>query len=449
MITPRLARLLNSAVALHKRYSTLPPQEFPYLMPRFSRRQFLVLSFLTMALFVHGCVQSALRIGSGGAKDFRVMYEGTKVALEGNSPYRASLTFKVVEQAGFFYPPQSFLIFGPFARLPWHISSWCWVAFLTLCTLPGGLLCWAFGRQPGKYLASAIALVLISLMNPLTEGAIALGQTALLITCGVSLGQYALERNMRWPGVFAWSIAAVKPHLALPFVAAIGILHGWRRLRDLLLAILLLNLAGCLLTTRSLSTLLDYINYIGVSHLHVLYNRVQNDQIVSWNRLYYVLSGEAIDLKAWAMVAGLSLWGALVTGRSFLIGSEKYSPALWVAHAAVGALLCVQAHGYDMVLLVMLAPHILWLKDHGYRKGFALLSLVILLTMIPRSFVSQLVSVTNMSPQYAAMVMSYRAWVVLIVALYLLIRGQPRPFVGEPSVPAAALKSAGERATPP
>jgi hypothetical protein len=78
------------------------------------------------------------------------------------------------------------------------------------------------------------------------------------------------------------------------------------------------------------------------------------------------------------------------------------------------------SHGYDLVMLILLVPYIFWLYDRGYRRDWIFLLALIAVASIPRSFA------TRINPGMLMEVLaSHRAFVVLILAVYLLIRGQP------------------------
>ena len=393
----------------------------------------IILPVLAGILLIEGGLLASRRTDPGHAKDFLVMYQGTRTALEGRNPYHAGMVFDTTDAAGFFYPPESFLVFAPFALLPWSVASWVWIGFLTLCAAACSTLAWTFQRPAGDHTKAALAILGVLLLNPLCFGAIGLGQTALLIAAGVCLGRWAFEHGRYWLGILAWSVAAIKPHLALPFLAIVVVMYGWRHFRDLVLMIVALNVLGCLLTTHNPLTLVDYVRFLGQSHLEIGYNQVNNDQIVSWNRVVYALTGANYNLRPVTMVAGLMVWGILGWIRSFHSNSREFTPALWIAYAALGSLLCVQAHGYDMVLLVMLVPQLLWLYEQGYRKDTLYIFSMLVMVMIPRFFVVELLRITHITGSASELILSYRAVVVVTLAGYLLLRGQPARRVTEAS----------------
>jgi hypothetical protein len=423
---------------------TLGPLRASALDPRAGWAMALVLGVLIgeAALLTAGG-----SVSRGGVKDFLVMDLGTRVALGGHNPYETTALQAPFaaharregqpapgEEAGFFYPPQALLLFAPFALLPWAVAKWAWIGFLTMLGVACAPLAWTFrGKADAHALAGAVVVAGL-LLNPVTPGVLAVGQTALILCASVALGEWAFERGWNVAGVVVWSLVAIKPHLGLPLLVLAGVVGGWRRFLAVGAMVAALNLLGALITTGSPATLLDYLRYLQGSHLSVSYNQVENDQIVSWNRVAYLLGGPRIDLKAATILAGFAVWGGLLVVRAWLDRPERWSPALALAGAATGALLCTQAHGYDLVLLVLLVPHMLWLWERGHRRDAAFLALLLALAVVPRALVLALAARLGLGSGGLECVLSYRALVVAGLAIYLLARGQPKLRVPTPAV---------------
>ena len=123
-------------------------------------------------------------------------------------------------------------------------------------------------------------------------------------------------------------------------------------------------------------------------------------------------------------LAGIVLWTGLVLGAAWRRGGLGWALPYWAATAAVGSLVFGLSHAYDLVMLVLLVPYIFWLYDRGYHGDWIFLTALIAAAAIPMSVPRVLAS--RLSPGMAVEVLdSHRTFLILVVAVYLLIRGQP------------------------
>src|SRR5205814_3396987 len=111
------------------------------------------------------------------------------------------------------YPPQAYLIFLPFARLPWNVALASWIVFLTALAIPCGTLSWSFDAARRRSAFTDACVVAVFLLNPLTHLLLGLGQSTLILCSSIALGQWAFRRGYYWAGGLAWSFCAIKPHL--------------------------------------------------------------------------------------------------------------------------------------------------------------------------------------------------------------------------------------------
>ena len=82
------------------------------------------------------------------------------------------------------------------------------------------------------------------------------------------------------------------------------------------------------------------------------------------------------------------------------------------------------SHAYDLVMFILLVPLIFWLYDRGHQRDSIFLTALIAVAAIPKSVLVALWG--RSSPAMVVEVLaSHRAFLVLILAVYLLIRGQP------------------------
>ncbi len=322
------------------------------------------------------------------APDFFINRAGAEMGLRGESPYdRTKMQTLVAEQypdnhllidqCGYFLPPQAVLMFAPVAAVSFPAAKVLWALVTGLSA--AGLLLVLRGRDvrplpPGAQLLLPLVLTL----NYLTVAVVELGQTSLMMTGCVAAGLWCFER--KWPalGVLLWSVAFVKPHVALPLIPLAWYLGGWKRAAALVAVVAVLNLIGATLVGGSPLFLREYVAYLSSSHKAIVFNRASvNPEITSWNRILFVLTepfaGDRflIELTATTTVAGYAVWFTLVAARCWL-GRAKPSVAWAVASAAVGAALCAQVLMYDLIMLTLAVPWIRDLFTAGRRtSGFA------------------------------------------------------------------------------
>ncbi|HEY3787907.1 MAG TPA: glycosyltransferase family 87 protein, partial [Urbifossiella sp.] len=182
--------------------------------------------------------------------DFFIYRLGAELALRGESPYNLALirTHVVaqfpnqeegpdsfVNNCGYFLPPMAVLIYAPFAVLPWPAAKIAWaivstIAVFGITRIP--ILFLANGRRTTTAGADRawnsyvpILLVVYVLMLAIFQ----VGQTTTLCVGCVALGQWCFEKGRPSLGLLLWSVAFIKPHVALPLVPLAWYLGGWKR----------------------------------------------------------------------------------------------------------------------------------------------------------------------------------------------------------------------------
>ncbi len=316
--------------------------------------------------------------------DFFINRAGAERGLRGESPYdRAYLKPLVAAQypedvlihdeSGYFLPPQAVLVFAPFAAVPLPTARVLWALVNGVCAAALLLVLRAFAPRPLPP-GGRLLMPLVLVWNYLTTAAVELGQTSLLFTGCVAAGMWCFERRRPVPAVLLWSVAFVKPHLALPLVPLAWYLGGWQPAAGLVAAVAALNLAGATLVGGSPLFLWDYVAYLGTAHKAVVFNRAAvNPEITSWNRLLYAATESVagkqflVELTAPLTLAGYAVWFALVAVRCRLARSWP-SPAWATAVAATGAVWCAQVLTYDVLVLALAVP---WVRESfgGGRWG--------------------------------------------------------------------------------
>ena len=136
---------------------------------------------LATAVVAHALLLPLVILPRGKAFDFYWIYQFARVPMTGHSPYEAGIVdddqhpvFRDAARAqrewfstagkvpttsilssekisdaklALFYPPQAYLIFYPFSRLPYLPALGCWTVFLTLAVLACGSLTWTFDPE--------------------------------------------------------------------------------------------------------------------------------------------------------------------------------------------------------------------------------------------------------------------------------------------------------------
>lgn len=373
---------------------------------------------------------------------------GAQVALEGQSPYFLPvIRFRMAElfpptnekdvalNCGFFLPPQGIAQFAPFAKMTMNGAEASWFLLSTFLGICCGTLAWTFGRSPAQQGMGWVIVIFALLLNPITQPALAVGQTGLFFAGCIALGQYCFENECPRFGCFLWALTFIKPHLALPFLVLAFALGGGKRVFGIVIFVIVLNLFGGLLARGTVEGAFnlckEYVVYIGAAHKAVLYNLVEaNYQIVSWNRILVVVGGPAIDLKLWMILTGFACWGFLILVRLLLSRPAAmrrlpdYSAYL-LAATVTGALFFSQVIAYELILLVLLAPLILQRVDNGQRGDFYFLIGVILFLMIPMNLTDLVADRLNLEElsRGRTLLRSHRCFGVALLSIYLLVRG--------------------------
>jgi len=371
----------------------------------------------------------------GEERDFFAFYSGGRMGLSGQNPYDVAGMAKEQKQyherAGrtgdpdmvfFFSPPEALVVFAPFSKLSWKYACYAWLSLQTSLALGLACLAWTFGGD-GRPRWIGPALACACLLNPLTYRFLALGQCSLIVASVIALGQWAFEARRPVLGSFLWGLAGIKPQLAIPFLALAFVLGGWRRLAGVVAVIGVLNVLGCLITTGTPQTLLKYVRFVTENHL-MERNRVERDQISSWNHVVYVLGGPAWDLTATGMIASNAGWFFLIWLRHGCPLISTWVPEYALAAAAVGSVFCSLSHGYDLVILALMAPLLITRFKLGQRREVASLAGLIAITTIPRAVVKTSASFLALRPGLVELALSYRSLIVAILAAYLIVRGQ-------------------------
>ncbi len=340
-------------------------------------------------LWAHGILIAAVGLLYGYAMheavavnetpDFFIYRAGARLGLRGETPYDSEkMRVLVAEQfpgqhtlidnCGYFLPPQAVLVYVPFAALPYPTAKLAWAGVNGLAGAAVLLVLRVLGsRPPVTWFGQLLPLALVA--NCVVFVGVELGQTSLPIVGCVAVGLWCFERRGKWGfwlGVLLWSVAFVKPHLALPLIPLAWYLGGWKRAAAIVAVVAVLNLLGATIAGGSPLFVLDYVRYLKSSHKGVMFNQVaSNPEITSWNALLYSMTSPVagkrflIELTAVTTLAGYSMWFTLIAARCAL-AKTKPSAAWVVAATVVGALLCAQLLPYDLMILAVAVP---WVRE--------------------------------------------------------------------------------------
>jgi len=426
--------------------------------PPAAGRRALAVLIVTLALQV---VFAGFSLRREKGSDFFLYYLAARVPLTGHSPYEdGAMDYKqpalrdavaahqrrggILGHAGgkdlfgLRYPPQSYLLFLPFSRLPWDVALPSWAVFMTVAALPCGALAWTFDEKRRPALTAALLYALV-LLNPLTQLTLSSGQATLILASAVALGQWLFRRGWYWSGVVAWSFCCIKPHIGLSLVLLTFPTGGWRRFRDVSIAIVALNvLAGLILTGDPLMMLKVLSSGGRKAPETFIFNSVLENHIIGWNRALYVLGGPAIELSASSFFGGFLVWLALLGACVWLRGGRRWSPPFWAAAAATPGLCLGLCHGYDMVVLVLIAPYAFWLWDRRRWTDLTFILGLIALAMVPRSVVDLVVNRVFPGQRIAVIILAYRSFIAVALAAYFVMRGQAGPSLDATTFPEAA-----------
>lgn len=369
-------------------------------------------------------------------QDFFIYRAGAEIGLRGESPHdamkiRAAVARQfpesetLIENCGFFLPPQAIVLFAPFAMLPYDFAKLIWAGVNGLAALTCLLLPRLFRRSDEEVnrlgWLPAILPFAILLAPTLTLPIMIVGQTTIVFLGAVIAGQWCFDKGRPILGSLLWAIPFVKPHLALPLIAVAWYLGGWKRAVGVLASVGILNLAGCLIAGGSPLFFREYVEFLGSGHKAVIFNRVEmNPQVTSWNRLLFACGGPLIELTAWSTLAGYAIWFGLILGRCAL-RAEQPTGSWAMAAAMTGALLCCQVLGYETLILALVLPWCMDLFLEGRRVLFAAIGVILATQWIPQIQYRAWVESMHLDGQLEMFLFSTRSIGVAVLATLILI----------------------------
>ena len=402
---------------------------------------------LLAILVAHGLSTALVMLPREKANDFFCFYVQARVPLTGHSPYESGVIdyeapmfrdgarehFRwlglegkappALEQPfGLFYPPQGYLIFTPFSRLPFNVALTLWTIFLSLLAMACGTLCWTADPDRAGRSPTTIALVIGAiLLNPLMQVYFGISQTSLIIAASAALGLWSLRRGRQWLAAFLWAFCAAKPQLGFELYLLAAVAGGWRFFVRVVLATTLLNAVGGWIVSGDPLMILQMYKG-GQTHLSSEINKVANYHIVGWNRVLYAMTGRAVEMVPSVILASHVGWMSLLAANAYLRRGLRLPLAYWFAATACGSVMCGLSHHYDLVVLVLLIPYLFWLGDRRQRADLAFLLTLIALISLPATVVRGALARWPVSETATTLLVSYRAFLVVALAAYLIVR---------------------------
>lgn len=185
--------------------------------------------------------------------DFRAVYAGTRCLMHGHNPYNVGdLEHEYLSEGGqrpsapawadqsittYVDAPTAFVIFLPFAALPWSAACTLWMALTGSVLLSAILLLWKLGAQYSAHVATFLACIVAVNCEAIFAGGNAAGIVVGL--CVIAVVCFLYDRTP-WFGVICLGLSlAIKPHDAgfvwLYFLFA-SAAHRKRALQSLVLA---------------------------------------------------------------------------------------------------------------------------------------------------------------------------------------------------------------------
>jgi hypothetical protein len=340
-------------------------------------------------------------IATNHQPDFFIYRLGAGIGLLGVTPYSPRLIRdnvadqfpdpdpgpdSFVNNCGYFLPPMAILVFAPFAMLPWMAAKIAWAiasagAALAITRVPS-----LFRRSPPGSPKNMLGMQFVSFLlvvNFLTLSIVQVGQSTMVVVGCVAFGQFCFEKGRPTAGVLLWSIAFIKPHVALPLIPLAWYLGGWKRAAALAGAVAGANLAGALIIGGSPLVIRDYFDFLASGHKAVAFNLVErNPEITSWNRLLFVTTGVLIEQTARTTLAAYLILGGLVVGRWAVTGAKP--TAAWSAAAtAIGAVWCPQVLAYEVLFLAFAVPWVRELFESGHWLRGIMAALLLTVQLVP------------------------------------------------------------------
>jgi hypothetical protein len=368
--------------------------------------------------------------------DFFIYRAGSDLGLRGESPYdpeqirvRVAAQFPhlemLIENCGFFLPPQAIVLFAPFAILPYPAAKIAWALTNGSAAFACLLLPRIFNRpreEIERLRLPILIMVFVVLLAPtLTIPIIIVGQTTLLFIGSVAAGQWCFDRGRPLAGALLWSVPFLKPHLALALIPLAWYLGGWRRAALIVAVVAGLNLAGCLVTRGSPAFFWEYVEFLGSGHKSVEFNRAElNPHATSWNRLLFSFGGPLVELTAVTTIAGYLVWGGIILARCAATRTRP-SPSWAMAAGAVGSLAVCQVLGYETLLLALTVPWLLDLMAERYRLRAAVAVALMLVQFVPYPQYLAFIESHGADPRTETILLSFRSISVALLAVVVLL----------------------------
>lgn len=204
--------------------------EPPFIFTEKGCRRIVVLLLLLAGLWVGGKgVRWFMNQDGGLTPDVCVFWTAAKCSITGESPYNSphykeQLSALVPKSWGaaetpppFAYPPNFVPFVAPLGLLTPHEASWV-LRIIGVLALIIGLYCAILWLAPNATLNQKMLMVAFAVILYPTVRILQLGQTSLLMLCGMAIAGYAMKKSRPYLGGIGLALGLMKPNLIVVFL---------------------------------------------------------------------------------------------------------------------------------------------------------------------------------------------------------------------------------------
>lgn len=415
--------------------------------PTHRRRRLFILAATVLLAAAMLMVRSLPNAMEGG-HDFALIYASARAMWDGENPYQTQPVQDALAQAGYqgelltttnfqpgVYPPSTYVVLGPLAKLSWRPAVWAWLAIhlAAIAALVALLRRMGWPKDEDRITHSLIAAVIVLAAAPLHTG-LRVGQIALLTTLLIiaSFGQ-SLRKRALIAGALGGIAMALKPQLGVIMLAYFITRAKWKSASACAAVFAVLNGVGViwLNTHRSdwLNSFLTSWRQFSVGGAGDMSNQgMAPFHFVTLNYLLHQLTDHRTMVGAIVVAFGAvtTLVAMLFVGRR----RDNRSELLFISILTTACLLSAPHRFYDAVALTMPA---IWLAGQWRRPssnrtttylGLAALAAFLIpgAAMLYRARTAGWVSEPiSQSLGWRLLVMPHQIWALLMLLIVMLV----------------------------
>jgi hypothetical protein len=259
--------------------------------------------------------------------DFRNLYLGSRIWLEGGNPYTDSELKKEwaavceeeyldpetqpgLPQNFLVYPPYALILFAPFGLLNWHaaiVLHFIMELFCLIVIIISVLKAYPDPRIAFKYKFLVLTAVLLGLKG--TAHAAVVGQPSFVCIAAALLAYVYVQRNKKYIAPLLLIVASIKPTIALPIWLFLIIHKEWKTIFSALAGIFIL-LCAVLLAYTDMYAIVESFIRNGIALQSLIYEHgtdyPYNYHMVSGTQLQIIIeliTAKATDIQTWISAA--------------------------------------------------------------------------------------------------------------------------------------------------